>query len=473
MSQLKGESGNVGILESNLFRGIFARGEMRDIMSDKAYEAYMVEAEVALARVEGQLGIIPPEAAQDIERCCISSKLNREQLRRDTTLVGLPVWGLTRQLTAQVEPKESGRFVHWGLNTHDIMDLAQALQMKKGLDLLSQQLNNVRDLLVNFAVKYRSTPMVSRTHLQHALPTTFGFRVALWLSSLDRHAARLQEIRPRALLSQVGGASGSLAAFGPADQAGASDGIRVMEALTSELGLFEPAMPWHAARDGLVETVSFLALVTGSLAKIALDIALMSMPEIAELAEPYVPHRGASSTMPQKANPVLCEAILVLNKIVRQQATLAFEALQADFERAGTGAWHVEWACIPQSFTYCSAALEHTIELLQDLRVFPENMKRNLDLSKGAIAAEHLVVAISASVGRAKAHDLVYDCCREAAEKCVSLAEVAKQQGEIKDILSDEQIDWYSTPENYLGATLPLIDRVLEGRGNSTMGTNI
>ena len=263
---------NVGILDSNLFRDIFGRGQMRDIMSDRAYEASMVEAEVALARIEGRLDIIPLHAAQAIERCCDVNRLDRRRLREDTALVGLPVWGLTRQLTAQVEPQESARFVHWGLNTHDIMDLAQALQMKKGLSLVGRQLDQVRDLLVGLARRYRVTPMVARTHLQHALPTTFGARVAIWLSSLDRHTLRLKEILPRVLLVQAGGASGSLASFGPACPTGKSDGIRVLEALCEELGLFNSPMPWHAARDGLAEAVGLLALLTGSLAKIALDV---------------------------------------------------------------------------------------------------------------------------------------------------------------------------------------------------------
>jgi 3-carboxy-cis,cis-muconate cycloisomerase len=162
--------GNVGILDSNVFRGIFARGEMRKIMSDAAYEAQMVHAEAVLARVEGRLGIIPEEAARDIERGSDHRRLDRDQLRHDATLVGLPVWGLTRQLTKLVEPEESGRFVHWGLNTHDIMDLAQALQMKSAFDLLSRQLDVVIQLLVGLSSEYRTTLMVSRTHLQRKGP---------------------------------------------------------------------------------------------------------------------------------------------------------------------------------------------------------------------------------------------------------------------------------------------------------------
>ena len=196
----------------------------------------------------------------------------------------------------------------------------------------------------------------------------------------------------------------------------------------------------------------------------ATQIILMSMPEIGEVAEPFVPHRGASSTMPHKNNPVLCEAILALNNMLRQNVSLAFEALPADFERAGLGAWHAEWPTIPESFTYCSAALKHAQELLEGLQVYPMAMLRNLDLSGGLVAAEHVVVAISELMGRAAAHDLIYECCREAVEQRRSLADVLKARPEISAHMSPERIHWYCEPANYLGLTLRMVDRVVAGR---------
>ena len=254
-----------------MFGAIFARGDMASIMSDAAFEASMVEAEVALARVEGRLGIIPANAAVEIERTCTYALIDRAKLREDNKLTGLPVWGLTRQLS-RLAGEDSGRFVHWGLNTHDIMDVAQGLQMKRGLALIQQQTDSLRTQLINLCMRYRETLMVARTHMQHALPTTFGYRVAIWLSTLDRHCIRLKELMPRVLMVQVGGASGSLASFGPAPQEGVHTGIRVMQDLAKKLGLHESVMPWHAARDGLAEVVSWLALVSGSVAKIALDV---------------------------------------------------------------------------------------------------------------------------------------------------------------------------------------------------------
>ena len=279
-------------LDSNLYCTIFGNDEMRAIIGDVAYEARMVEVEVALAQVQADLGMIPIDAAEDIRTKCKADKLDRSRLRGETELVGLPVWGLTRQLS-EMAGGASGRYIHWGLNTHDVMDLARALQMKDGLRLISEQLNGVRDTLVRLTHEYRNTPMIARTHLQHALPSSFGYRVAIWLSAMDRHAERLPQILPRVLLAQVGGASGSLASFGGVidDDELEPDGLRVVSALSSKLGLVEPCVPWHATRDGLAEAVLFLALVGGSLAKIALDVSpgLPVNRDLYELMSKYVP----------------------------------------------------------------------------------------------------------------------------------------------------------------------------------------
>ena len=251
---------------------------MASIMGDRAFEACLVEAEVALARVEGRMGLIPAEAAKAIENTCKPEFLDRAELRDNCGLTGLPIWGLTRQLSSLAGP-DSGRFVHWGLNTHDIMDIGRGLQMKRGLALIQQQIDTIRTHLVALCKCHRETPMVARTHLAHALPTTFGYRVATWLSILDRHCIRLKELLPRVLMIQVGGASGSLASFGQARQEGDHEGIRVMKALANELGLHESIMPWHAARDGLAEAVSWLALVSAAAAKIATDVSFRFLIE--------------------------------------------------------------------------------------------------------------------------------------------------------------------------------------------------
>ncbi|KAK0760486.1 hypothetical protein N5P37_006680 [Trichoderma harzianum] len=347
------DSSNISAVDSNMYRTIFGDDAMRFIMCDTAFEERMVQVEISLARIQANLGTIPKQAAQDIANDCNAAKLDRGRLQQETELVGLPVWGLVRQLSAMVRDETSARYLHGGLNTHDVMDLARSLQMKDALELICSRLDTIRNRLVALTHQYRKTPMVARTHLQHALPSTFGYRTAIWLTSLDRHSERLQQIKPRLLLAQVGGASGSLAS---------------LSGIVADSTEHEP--------EGLRL------------------IVLLQIPEVSEVAEPFVAHRGASSTMPHKNNPVLSEAILALSKMLRQEAGLALDAVPSDFERAGSGAWQLEWAALPQSFTYCSAALKHTEEVLTGLRVDENRMLHNLNLSRGLVAAEHVVVAL-------------------------------------------------------------------------------
>ncbi|RMO56164.1 hypothetical protein ALQ29_01853 [Pseudomonas marginalis pv. marginalis] len=219
---------------------------------------------------------------------------------------------------------EAGRYVHWGATTQDIMDTAVVPQVRAALAIVERDIQTVRGLLAGLAERYRDTPMAGRTHLQHALPITFGYKCAVWLSMFDRHAERLVELRPRVEIGQFAGAAGTLASLG-------DKGLEVQEALMSELGLGVPQATWHVARDGLPETLNFLGLVTGSLGKIALDIMMMTS-ELGEVYEPFVKGRGASSTMPQKRNPISCELMYAAAKGVRQHAGLMLDALLAQGE---------------------------------------------------------------------------------------------------------------------------------------------
>jgi 3-carboxy-cis,cis-muconate cycloisomerase len=220
------------------------------------------------------------------------------------------------------------------------MDTAVVLQIRDGLDLLDADLTAARGHLADLARRYRDTPMAGRTHLQHALPITFGYKAAIWLSALDRHAERLTQLRPRVLVVQFGGAAGTLASLGEGAEI-----VRSRTELAHELKLGDPPITWHVARDGIAETVQALALLAGSLGKIAYDVMLMSATEFGEAAEPFVAGRGSSSTMPQKRNPISCEMILAAAKVLRQQSGLVLDALVTDFERA-TGPWHVEWVAV-------------------------------------------------------------------------------------------------------------------------------
>jgi 3-carboxy-cis,cis-muconate cycloisomerase len=454
----------IGVLDSALFADMFGTAAMRAVFGDTAFLVRCAEVEAALARAQSRLGIVPAEAAAaitDAARKIVEhpESLDLARLKRETENVGYPILPLVRQLSAAAGA--GGRWVHWGATTQDIMDTAAVLQIRAGLDLVEADLAAARGHLADLARRHRTTPMAGRTHLQHALPVTFGYKAAVWLSALDRHAERMAQLRPRVLVAQFGGAAGTLASLDDADKA-----VRCRAEFARELGLGDPPITWHVARDGIAETVQSLALLGGSLAKIAFDVMLMSATEFGEAAEPFVAGRGSSSTMPQKRNPISCELILAAGKALRAQADLVLDAMVADFERA-TGPWHVEWAAVPAAFGYAAGAMHQSRFLLGGLIVDPARMEKNLGMTHGLIVAEAVMMGLAPVLGRNEAHDLVYDACRAAIESDRPLFDVLMETPSVAGPLGREKLAALTDPANYLGAGPAMVDHLLARRGDA------
>ncbi|WP_458095280.1 3-carboxy-cis,cis-muconate cycloisomerase [Roseomonas sp. WA12] len=443
-------------LDSILFRDMFGTPEMRAVFSDEALIARYVEVEVALARAEARCGVIPAEAAEHIAAAGNDPSFDWDRLKRETENVGYPILPLVHQFAEMAG--EAGRYLHWGATTQDIMDTASVLQVRAALDLVAADIDALRGILADLAARHRDTPMAGRTHLQQALPVTFGYKVAIWLAAMDRHAERLEQLRPRVLVGQFAGAAGTLASLG-------EDGFRVQEEFCRELGLGQPVITWHVARDGLAEAVAFLGLVTGTLAKVATDIMLMMSTEFGgEVMEPFVKGRGASSTMPQKRNPISSEIMLATAKAVRQQVALILDAMVQDFERA-TGPWHLEWMALPESFLLTASCLTQARFALSGLTVNTDRMRVNLDMSGGLIVAEAVMMAAAPALGRQHAHDVVYDACRAALTSGRGLAEALMEVPEVVEALGGaEGVQRRCDPANYLGLAPAMVDRVLERR---------
>lgn len=440
--------------DSSIFRDVFGTAAMRAVFADEARVGRYVEVEVALASAEARVGVIPAQAAADIKRLARADGLDLTKLKEETDLVGYPIVGVVHQLARQCG--EAGRYLHWGATTQDIMDTASVLQVREALGLVDGELIAIEAAAAALAEKHRNTVMAGRTHLQHALPVTFGLKAAVWLSMIVRHRRRLEELRPRVLVGQFAGAAGTLASLG-------DRGLAVHDALMEELALGRPAAPWHVARDGLAETVSFLALVTGTLAKIATDVMLMMQTEVGEAFEPFVTGRGSSSTMPQKRNPIACELVVAAAKVVRQQAGLMLDAMAADHERA-TGPWHLEWVAIPEAFLAASGALHQARFLLEGLIVEPKRMRRNLDMTGGLIVAEAVMMALAEHTGRQAAHDIVYGACRAALDNGSTLLQELKRLPEVTARFDAARLAALTDPVNYLGSTSAMIDRALADR---------
>ena len=439
------------VFDSLLFRDAFGTQAMRAVFSDHALIRRYIEVEVALARAEASLGVIPREAAAAIAAKVDFDALDFDRLRIETDNVGYPILPLVHQLVHQCG--EAGRYLHWGATTQDIMDTANVLQIRAALDLVAADIDTVRDILTDLSVRYRDTPMAGRTHLQQALPITFGSKTAVWLAAFDRHAERLVQLKPRVLVGQFGGAAGTLASL-------SGHGLAVQSALMAELGLGVPTSTWHVARDGFSEAVNFLGLVTATLGKIALDVMLMASTEFGELYEPFVTGRGASSTMPQKRNPISCEIMLACAKGVRQQAGLMLDAMVQDFERA-TGPWHAEWIAIPESFLLAASALHQAKLALGGLIVDEARMLANLGISRGLIVAEAVMMALAPHTGRQDAHDIVYAACRVANETRVSLADALGRDIMVTAHFTMAEITGLTNPANYLGAAPAMVDRIV------------
>ena len=438
--------------DSPIFGTLYGAETMRAVFDERALLQRMLDAEAALARVEARLGLIPEAAAAAITSVARVEALDLSGLPASTRNVGYPVVGLVAALS-RAAGAEAGRWTHWGATTQDILDTAVALQVKAGLALLRSDLLHLIAALAEQAQAHRATVMAGRTHLQHALPITFGLKCAVWLAPLIAHVERLDQLRPRVELVELGGAAGTLASLG-------GEGLAVMAGLAEELALGVPPLPWHVRREGLAEAVSFLGLLCGSLGKFATDIILLAQTELAEVAEPHAPGRGSSSTMPQKRNPIAAEYVLAAMRAVQALVPLMQGAMAQDFERA-TGPWQAEPLALPQAFVLTHGAVRHALFIAEGMVVDPARMRENLDATGGMIVAEAVMMGLAPLLGRDAAHHAVQAACDRAREEKITLAKALAAFPEIAARLDATALEKLTDPANYLGSTADFIDRVL------------
>jgi 3-carboxy-cis,cis-muconate cycloisomerase len=440
------------IIDSRIFGDIFSDAAMRAVWSDENRTAKYLDIERALAKVQGQLGIIPQEAADEIVQNCRLDMIDWAQLKAKTEQIGYPIIAVVNQINANCRDK-LGEYCHWGATTQDITDTATVLQMREGLALVEADLKAISDSLAHLSRTYRDTPIIGRSNLQQAIPITFGFKTASILAGIERHRERLEQLKPRVFMGEFGGAAGTLASL----EKGA---METQAGLMAELGLACPPIAWHTVRDTIAEVGAFLALVGGSLGKIAMDVKLMMQTEVAEVFEPYAPGRGSSSTMPQKRNPISCLYIHANISVARQHAAALMDAMVADHERS-TGPWEIEWVSLPEIFCLMSGALKQTKFVLAGLEVDTVQMRRNIDMTHGLVMSEAVMMGLGPFIGREYAHDLVYELCREALKQQRPLVEILAAHPEINAHVSRAQLDAFCDPANYLGQAGVMVDQVL------------
>ncbi|ENU19626.1 3-carboxy-cis,cis-muconate cycloisomerase [Acinetobacter bohemicus ANC 3994] len=450
---------------SHLYASLFYQADMTEIFSDHALLKYMIQAEVALAKAQAQVGVIPESAAAiiaDVANTQGIQAIDFENLAIATGLAGNIAIPFVKQFTAAVKAvdEDASRYVHWGATSQDILDTACILQARDALDVVEFQLRHTYAASLELAEKYRAEVMIGRTWLQQALPITFGHKAARWASSFKRDLDRLEQMKARVLTAQLGGAVGSLASL--LDQ-----GSTVVEAYAAQLNLSVPTCTWHGERDRIIETAGFLAIVVGNTGKMARDWSLMMQTEIAEVFEPTAKGRGGSSTMPHKRNPVAAASILAAANRVPALMSSMYQSMVQEHERS-LGAWHAEWLALPEIFQLCAGALQRTVEVLQGLEVNSKDMQRNIEMTQGLIMAEAVMMALAPKMGRLNAHHLVEKACQQAVAEQSHLQDIVSSFTEVKQHFSAAELTLIFKPESYLGNIQDQIDAVLkEAKGEA------
>lgn len=406
--------------------------------------------ERALALSQADEGEMSVEDAAGIVAAASADTINDAELWTTARTVGYPILGLVRQIARALPPGPAGR-VHFGATTQDVMDTALSLQMARSLDGLDRAMSDLGDALSQQIEAHQMTVMAARTHGQQAVPTTFGATLATLLGQLTRHRARIASARPHIEVVSLYGAGGTSAALGPA-------AAKVRRRVAERLGLGYTDVPWHVERDAPAEFGWLCATISGGCAKLARNVIDLSRTEVGEVHEKFSNHRGASSTMPQKINPISSEMVVGLSATASALSSALTRFQEAGHERSA-GEWQVEWHVLPQLAVLAGSALGETVDLVAGLRVDPARMRQNLRLDGGLVLAESLMMQLAPTLGQAAAHDLVYDAAQRARRDGLQLTDA------VRVTAHDRGVELGQLPteaEDYLGEAAQICSTAVE-----------
>ncbi len=434
---------------------LYSTPEMSEVFSLEAQLRAMMQFEWALSCALEKHGLAATGSGEALASLLDVDFADADLLFIEARCSGNLAIPFVRQLTRAVEERSSdaARTVHLGATSQDALDTALVLQLHSAIQLLDAAIEKLECALESLVKRHASTLLTGRTWLQAGPPTTLGLKFAGTLAALRRHRLRLHASAERVLVLEFGGAVGTRAALGDAGDNVATEVARLLK-------LEEPEIPWHTQRDNVVEFVQVLALLTGTLAKFAKDVALLMQSEVGEVSEDRAEGRGGSSSMPQKHNPVACAAVLAVHATMPGLVTSMLAAMPQEHER-GLGLWQAEWETVPEVCRRASAALAYAAEIAETLEVHKERMKDNFDSLLGLPMAEAVSMALASKLGKAKSHAMVRDATQRAEQTGTQLAEILKRTPEVTLHLTEAQIDSLLDPLRYLGSTQQFIHRVL------------
>lgn len=429
----------------------FSTSEMRAIWSEQNRLEKQVAVEVALAKAQGELGVIPCDAADAIVAKADASKLSIDQIAKQAAKAKHSLMSTINALQDQVG--DAGQFIHYGATTQDIVDTATVLQLKQSFAIIERDTKLVACELKKLAKQYQYLPMVGRTHGMQALPTTFGFKLAVWLDEFVRHLQRLSEIKQRVLVGNISGAICTYAAMGEL-------GVQVEARTLTLLDLNTPNIGWQAARDRFSEYASVIGLISGTLGKMGNEFYNLMRTEINEVEEPFSDGKIGSTTMPHKRNPAALEGLASLTAPLLKSVALIHESMKVEHERDAMS-WRAEWIALPEINLYLSSQLQTALAVLQGLKVNAERMLTNLTLQNGLLLSEKVMFEIGKRLGKQTAHRLVYQSTMQAFEQNKTFKAVLLADPILNKEFTEDELDSWLEPVNYVGLAPEKVEQVI------------
>ncbi|MEM2896581.1 MAG: adenylosuccinate lyase [Candidatus Bathyarchaeia archaeon] len=429
--------------------------EMRRIFDEESRFQRMLDVEAALAWAHAEVGNIPKKDAKVIMDKSSMDSVNLERIKKIESEIKHETMALAIALSEACG--SSGAYVHLGATSNDILDTAMAIQIKEAIEIIEKRLDELERVLIKLSRKYAKTIMVGRTHGQHALPITLGFKFAVWMREVSRHVERLEQCSKRILVGKISGAVGSQAGFGPRAR-------EIQGLVMRKLGLNEPEVTTQIVqRDRHAELICLFANIASSLDKFATEVRNLQRPEIGELAEPFeFEKQVGSSAMPHKQNPILCENTCSLAKLMRSLAFPALENVITWNERDLTQSAS-ERFIIPEAFIILDQMLMNMIKVLSGIQVYESKMIENLELTKGLALSEAIMMALfKKGLGRKEAYELIRKLSLEASSKGKSFKELLLESSFIKNFIDEKELEEALNPKNYLGTILEQIETAID-----------
>lgn len=442
---------------SAVYAHLWSTPEVDELLGDEGRLASWLDILAALARAQGELGLIPADAADEIARRALVENLDLDYVAAETRATEHSTLGLIRGVQRVVSP-ETGEWFCYGATVQDVADTWAALVMRDVGRLAERDLAAIEATLRKLARKHRSTPIAARTHGQTGLPVTLGYKLAVWAAEIRRHRERLGDGATRWLVGQLGGAAGTGSLWGASRRP-------LQDRFCELLGLSHPEGPWISARDRMAEFGSVLAMVCATLGKIGNEVLELQRPEIGELSEPFTPGAVGSITMPHKRNPERSEHLVTLARLARTDAALLLESMVVEHERDGR-AWKAEWAAFPELCRLTAVSLSIARNVTEGLTADPAAMSANIVRGGGYLFSERVMAALAAKVGKQSAHLLVYEASMAGIESGQTFRQALDAVPAITKELSPAELDDLLNPEAAVGEAPEIVDEILASLGD-------